>query len=366
MQAAVLHEPNTPLVIEDVDLEAPRAGEARVRITATGLCHTDLHGIRGHRAQSLPIILGHEGAGVVEAVGPSVADLRPGDHVIFSFRPNCGRCANCARGVTVLCSGRPADRQLMIDGTSRVSLRGQPLFVFARLGTFAEQVVVPAEQAIPVRQDVPQEVAALIGCSVTTGVCAVTNAANVQPGDRVAVFGCGGVGLNVIQGARLVSAGQIIAVDLLDAKLALAREFGATHTVNAGRQDAVAAVRELSGGGVDVAFEAIGLPLTVEQALECVRPGGMAVVAGIPPRGSRPSFEASELVLQQKTLKGTSSGSAQPRVDIPRMVDLYQSGTLRLDELVSRRYRLEEINLGFEPLEQGEMTRGADVFLQSA
>lgn len=362
MKAAVLYELNAPLVIDDVELEEPRAGEARVRITATGVCHSDLHGIKGHRAQGLPAILGHEAAGVVEAVGPGVAEVQPGQHVILSFRPNCGRCPNCVRGVPVLCDGSPGSRQVMPDGTSRVSVRGRPLFVSARLGTFAERVVCPAEQAIPVRSDVPPEVAALIGCSVTTGVCAVTNAAEVQPGARVAVIGCGGVGLNAVQGARLVSAGQIIAVDVVDRKLALARDFGATHTVNAARQDPVEAVRALSGGGVDFAIEAIGLPTTIAQAVDCLRPGGKAVVVGIAPAGERPGIDASSLVLQQKTLMGTSYGNARPRVDIPRMVELYKAGRLELDALVSRRYALEEINQGFELLERGEVARGVVVF----
>lgn len=218
MKAAVLTGTNTPLVVEDVDIQGPGEREAQVRIGATGICHSDLHNIKGEWDNRTPAILGHEGAGVVEAVGEGVHHVKPGDNVILSFRPNCGRCRNCVRGIPSLCNGHDSPRQLMHDGTARVSLRGEPLFVSARLGTWAEQVVCPAEQAIPVTGDVPPEVAALIGCCVTTGVCSVTNAARVEAGDTVAVIGCGGVGLNVVQGARLVGASAIVAIDILDGK----------------------------------------------------------------------------------------------------------------------------------------------------
>src|SRR3954462_536577 len=338
MQAAVLHAPSQPLVVEEVDLEDPRAGEVRVRVMATGLCHSDLHYLDGHRDGPYPMIMGHEGAGVVEAVGPGVAGLAVGDHVVLSFRPNCGRCAHCLRGESVICDGHSGPRQMMHDGTARASLRGTPLYVFTRLGTFAEHLVCPAEQAVPIRRDVPWEVAALIGCSVTTGVCAVTNAGGVRPGQSVVVIGCGGVGLNAVQGARLGSAEPIIAVDTLDNKLAYARAFGATHVVNASREAAVAAVRDLTGGGADYAFEVIGLPATMEQAVACIRPGGKAIVVGMAALGTRISIDPYLLVLQQKTLQGTFYGSAYPRRDIPRLADLYKTGHLDLDALISRRY----------------------------
>ena len=362
MQAAVLHSGGQPLAIEDVDLDGPLAGEVRVRVMATGLCHSDLHYLEGHRAGPYPMIMGHEGAGVVESVGPGVTHVVPGDHVVLSFRPNCGYCAHCQRGESVICDGHQGPRQMMHDGTARARLRGEPLYVFTRLGTFAEHLVCPAEQAVPIRRDVPWEVAALIGCSVTTGVCAVTHAGGVRPGDSVAVIGCGGVGLNAVQGARLVGAGQIIAVDTLDNKLAYARDFGATHTVNASREDAVAAVRELSGGGVDYAFEVIGLPTTIEQAVECIRPGGKAVVVGMTPLGAKVSVDAYPLVFQQKTLMGTSYGNAHPPRDIPRIADLYRAGRLQLDALVSRRYPLAQVNEGFAALQAGEVARGVVVF----
>jgi Zn-dependent alcohol dehydrogenase len=329
---------------------------------ATGLCHSDLHYLEGHRDGPYPMVMGHEGAGIVEAVGPGVTEVGVGDHVVLSFRPNCGRCAHCLRGEPVICDGHSGPRQMMHDGTARASLRGEPLYVFTRLGTFAEAVVCPAEQAIPIRRDVPWDVAALIGCSVTTGVCAVTNAAGVRPGDSVAVIGCGGVGLNVVQGASLVSAGQIIAVDTLENKLAYARSFGATHTVDASHEDVVAAVRDLSGGGVDYAFEVIGLTTTIEQAVECIRPGGKAVVVGMTPLGAQVRIAAYPLVFQQKTLMGTSYGNAHPRRDIPRIADLYKAGRLPLDALVSRRYPLSAINEGFGALKRGEVARSVVAF----
>ena len=362
MQAAVLYGGNQPLAIEEVDLAAPRAGEVRVRVMATGLCHSDLHFLDGLRDGPYPMIMGHEGAGVVEAVGPGVAEVAPGDHVILSFCGNCGRCPACLRGEAVICSGHQGSRHLPHDGTARATLRGTPLYAMTRLGTFAEHLVCPAEQAIPIRRDVPWEVAALIGCSVTTGVCAVTNAAGVRPGQSVAVIGCGGVGLNVVQGARLVSAEPIIAVDMLDNKLDYARAFGATHVVNASREDAVAAVRDLTDGGADYAFEVIGLPATMEQAVACIRPGGKAIVVGMAALGARISIDPYFLVLHQKTLMGTFYGSAYPRRDIPRLADLYKTGHLDLDALISRRYALAQINEGFAALKAGEVARGVVTF----
>jgi Zn-dependent alcohol dehydrogenase len=361
MRAAVLHRANAPMTIETVELDGPRRGEVQVRVLATGICHSDLHHIKGHREPAFPAILGHEGAGVVEAVGEGVQSLEVGDRVIFSFRPTCGRCSYCLGGATVLCSGYPGSKRLMCDGTSRVKLGDVSVFVTSRLGTFAEHVVCPEEQAIATDGDVPPEVASLIACCVTTGVCAVTNAARVPRGATVAVIGCGGVGLNIVQGARLVGASRIIAIDVRDDKLAYAREFGATDTINAKQVDAVRDVRALTGAGVDFAFEAVGAAGALEQALDCVRPGGKAVIAGLAPDGELARINAYKLVSEQKTLMGTAFGDARQRVDIPRMVAHYKSGQLDLDRLISRRYRLEDINEGFAALERGEVKRGVIV-----
>lgn len=362
MKAAVLNDYGQPMQIEDVTIDPPQSGEVLVRIGATGVCHSDYHVIKGEWKYGLPIILGHEAAGVVEAVGPNVTGIQPGDHAVLSFRPACGNCRLCALGRSVLCEGRTGDRFKMHDGTARVHRNGEELSVLGRMGSFAEQVVIPAEQVVPVRKDVPMETLALIGCAVTTGVGAVVNAARVEPGSSVAVIGCGGVGLNVIQGAALVNAGRIIAIDLLDNKLEFARQFGATDTINASQGDAVEQVRELTGGGVDYAFEVIGNGRTVEQAIEMTRTAGTACIVGMAPQGSRSTLDPLVLVMKETKLIGTWYGSARPRIDFPRMVELTLAGKLKVDELISRRYTLDQINEGFERLGRGEVARGVIVF----
>jgi S-(hydroxymethyl)glutathione dehydrogenase/alcohol dehydrogenase len=362
MKAAVLNDYAQPLSLEEIRLDAPGPGEVQVRIGATGVCHSDYHVIKGEWKYGLPMILGHEAAGVVEAVGSGVNDLKSGDHAVLSFRPACGTCRLCAAGRSVLCEGWPGDRFKMHDGTARVHRDGQDLLVLGRVGSFAEQVVIPAEQVIPVRNDVPMEVLALIGCAVTTGVGAVINAAKVEPGSTVAVIGCGGVGLNVIQGAALVNAQRIIAVDLLENKLEYARQFGATDVVNAAKGDPVEQVRALTGGGVDYAFEVIGNGTTVEQAIQMTRAAGTACIVGMAPQGTRSYFDPLVLVSKETRLIGTWYGSARPRIDFPRMIEFFASGKLKVSELISRRYSLDQINEGFERLGRGEVARGVIVF----
>jgi S-(hydroxymethyl)glutathione dehydrogenase/alcohol dehydrogenase len=362
MKAAVLNDYGKPLSIEEVRIDAPKAGEAKVRIGATGVCHSDYHLIKGEWQYGLPMILGHEAAGIVEEVGPDVTSVKPGDHAILSFRPACGACRLCSMGRSVMCEGYPTNRFMMHDGTSRVHRDGEDLLVMGRMGSFAEYVVMPAEQVIPVRQDVAMEVLALIGCAVTTGVGAVINAAKVEPGSTVAVIGCGGVGLNVVQGAGLVNAGRIIAVDLLDNKLEYARQFGATDTVNGKEGDPVEQVRELTNGGVDYAFEVIGNGRTVEQAIEMTRAGGTACIVGMAPQGTRSSFDPLVFVTKETRLIGTWYGSARPRIDFPRLVELTMTGKLKVQELISRRYSLDEINDGFDRLGRGEVARGVVTF----
>jgi S-(hydroxymethyl)glutathione dehydrogenase / alcohol dehydrogenase len=362
MKAAVLNDYGAPLELEEIKIDPPRAGEVQVRIGATGVCHSDYHVIKGEWKYGLPMILGHEAAGVVEAVGPGVTGVTPGDHAVLSFRPACGQCRLCSMGRSVLCEGRTGDRFKMFDGTARVHRNGEDINVLARVGSFAEQVVVAAEQVIPVRKDVPMDILALIGCAVTTGVGAVINAAKVEPGSTVAVIGCGGVGLNVIQGAALVNAGRIIAVDLLDNKLEYARQFGATDTVNAGSGDAVEQVRKLTGGGVDYAFEVIGNGKTVEQAIQMTRTAGTACIVGMAPQGTLSSFDPLMFVNKETKLIGTWYGSARPRIDFPRIIELTLAGKLKVNELISRRYSLDQINEGFERLGRGEVARGVIVF----
>ncbi|HKZ75458.1 MAG TPA: Zn-dependent alcohol dehydrogenase, partial [Actinomycetota bacterium] len=306
MKAAILYKANTPLEVVEVEQQGPQAGEARVRVMATGVCHSDWHIMNGDWTPPLPMVLGHEAAGQVEEVGPGVSTVRPGDHVVFSFRPHCGRCLYCSTGRSVLCDGYSSPRWLMLDGTFRLSRDGQPLHQLARLGTFAEFVVCPAEMVIPIRKAMPWPQAALVGCAVPTGVGAVTRCARVEAGASVLVIGCGGVGLNVVQGARLAGAHTIVGCDLLDNKLAFARQFGATHTLNPRDGDPVERVRGLTGGrGVDYAFDAIGSEATTLQILDAIRPGGTAVIVGMAALTVRAPISPYVMALQEKTLKGT-------------------------------------------------------------
>src|SRR5881628_20104 len=363
MKAAICWEPNKPLEIADVDQQGPKTGEARVRVKATGICHSDWHVINGDWSLPLPMVLGHEAAGVVEEVGPDVSNVTPGDHIVFSFRPQCGRCLYCSIGRSVLCDGYKSARWGMLDGTQRLRYRGKEIFQLARLGTFAERVVCPAEMLVPIRKEMPWPQAALVGCAVPTGVGAVTRAANVEAGASVLVIGCGGVGLNVVQGARLAGARTIIACDLLENKLALAREFGATDTWNAKEGDVVERVRKLTGGrGADYAFDAIGSEATTLQILDAIRPGGTAVIVGMAPMAARAPITPYTMALQEKSLRGTLYGSVRPTVDFPQLVQLYLDGRLKLDQLISRTYTLAEINQGFELLRTGQVARGVVVF----
>jgi S-(hydroxymethyl)glutathione dehydrogenase/alcohol dehydrogenase len=363
MKAAICYEANKPLEIGDVEQQGPQAGEVRVRVRATGVCHSDWHIINGDWTLPLPMVLGHEAAGIVEDVGPGVTAVAPGDHVIFSFRPHCGRCLYCSTGRSILCDGHKSPRWGMLDGTQRLRRNGKEIFQMARLGTFAERVVCPAEMLVPIRKEMPWPQAALLGCAVPTGVGAVTRCARVEAGASVLVIGCGGVGLNVIQGARLAGARMIIAADLLDNKLQFAKEFGATHTVNARGEDVVKRVRELcEGRGADYAFDAIGGEATTLQIVDAIRPGGTAVIVGMAAMSVRAPITPYAMALMEKTLTGTMYGSVRPNLDFPRLVDLYLDGRLKLDQLISRTYTLDQINEGFEALRTGQVARGVVVF----
>ena len=361
-KAAVLYDYNTPLVIEELAIAEPGPGEVLVKVNATGVCHSDLHVIDGEWRFPLPHVLGHEAAGTVVRCGAGVAGLAPGQRVIFSFRPNCGECFYCHQGHPVLCEGRNGPAGAFPDGTTRLSKDGQPVYQMARMGSFAEYSVTLAEQLIPIPDDFPITAAALIGCAVMTGVGAVMNTAQVQPGSSVAVIGCGGVGLNVIQGARLAGAERIIAIDVRENKLEYAQRFGATHLINAREQDPVREVRALTGGrGADYTFEVIGLGATIRQAVDAARPRGTATVVGMPPDGEEVRLDARVLAGQEKLIRGSYYGSARPRVDIPKMVDLYTAHKIVIDPLISRTYRLDQINEGFDLLRRGEVARGVIV-----
>lgn len=358
-RAAVLHKVGGPFVVEEVEVQAPQAGEVLVRMAAAGVCHSDWHIVQGIPPKAMPIVLGHEGSGVVEAVGPGVTLARPGDRVILSFVPDCGRCRYCLKGHANLCDARGlyADGT-MLDGTTRFSLNGEPVYHFANVSAFSQYTVVPEEAAIPCTHDVPLDLAALFGCAITTGVGAVLFSAKVEPGSSVAVFGAGGVGLNAIQGAVLARATKIIAVDVSARKLELARQFGATDGVDASTGDPVVQIRALTGGeGVDYAFEAIGLGKTMSQAFACLRKLGVAVTIGLAPFDDTVQVSARDLVYGERVLRGSFYGSARPRVDFHRMIDLYLGGHLKLDELVTRVYPLEGINEGFAAMNAGEVAR---------
>jgi len=358
IKAAVLYEANTPLVVEPVQLDEPKDGEVLVRIGAAGVCHSDYHVMKGEWTPPLPIVLGHEAAGIVEEVGAGVGRVRPGDRVILNFRPNCGWCAHCSRGEPVLCNGADSERWLLFDGTARLhTTAGQDLNHFARTASFAEYAVVPESGAVPVRDDVPLDKAALIGCSVMTGVGAVINTARVEAGSSVLVIGCGGVGLNCIQGAVLAGAERIIAVDLKANKLEYARQFGATDVLDASEGDTAARVLELTGGGVDYAFEAIGFSKTIVDCYESTRLGGTTVVVGMAPEDDMMTIPALSLPRTEKVLRGSWYGSARPWLDLPKMVELYMGGRLQVDPLVSRTYPLDEINEAYEALDRGDVAR---------
>ena len=404
MKAAVLYKANTPLEVVDLVQEGPKAGEARVKVKAAGICHSDWHIMNGDWTPPLPMVLGHEAAGMVEEVGPGVTNVKPGDHIIFSFRPQCGHCLYCSMGRSILCDGHASPRWGMLDGTYRLKRNGQDIYQMARIGTFSEQVVCPAEMLVPIRKEMPWPQAALMGCCVPTGVGAVTRCAEVEAGASVLVIGCGGVGLNVVQGAKLAGAGIIVAADLLDSKLAYAKDFGATHTINAKSENVVDRVRELTPGGrgVDYAFDAIGGEATTLQIVEAIRPGGTAVIVGMAALNVRAPITPYNMALQEKSIKGTMYGSVRPNIDFPKFVDLYLDGRktyttllarpditlevrgragrfdartgdiaavkkqadeiLKIDELVSRTYKIEDINEGFTALRTGQVARGVVVF----
>ncbi len=353
MKAAVLNAPKTPLVIEELTIDEPIAGEALVRVVAAGVCHSDLHFIEGTYPGRLPMVLGHEVAGVIEKVGPGVTHVKAGDRVIMGFVQPCGHCKYCDSGHPNLCqtktTARPADRPILKRGDTPVS-------GMAGTAGFAQYSVTPATGLIKVPDGIGLDVAALVGCSVMTGYGAVVNTAKVEPGSTVAVIGAGGVGLNIIQSARLAGASRIIAVDMVEAKLAVAKQFGATDIVNAGDTDPVKKVQELTGGGADYTFEAIGLKVTAEQAYAMAGRGGTAVIVGMIPPADQISISGM-IWMQEKTLKGSYYGSARFNTDMPRIFSLYQQGKLNIEGLVTKRFPLEGINEAFDLLRRGAVSR---------
>ena len=363
MKAAVCYEVGQPLVVEDVELDDPKAGEVLVKIGAAGICRSDRHFMHGDAVINLPAVLGHEGAGTVTGVGPGVTSVMPGDQVILSFVPACGRCKSCLEGRSNLCDRHMATGPFMYDGTTRLHKGDQAIHHMGKVACFAEYAVVPETGCVPVESPIPMDIAAMIGCCVPTGVGAAIYSAKVQPGSTVAVVGCGGVGLNVIMGAALVNASKIIAVDIRENQLEFAMKFGATHSVNASDRDPVAQVKELTDGrGADYTFEVFGSGDTIKAAYDMAAKSGTVTVVGIAPMGDEAPLNAVEMVRFEKTVRGTYYGSAHSATDMPAMVDLYRAGKLNLDDLVVRHYSLDQINEAYGDMDNGEVGRGAIVF----
>jgi len=360
VRAAVLREVDQPFVVEDVELAAPGAGEVEVRISAAGVCHSDWNVVSGATTNPLPAVLGHEGAGVVVAVGDGVETVAEGDHVVLSWLPACGRCYYCAQGRHVLCDVAMEDmfRGTLPGGALRLSQNGDPVYHYSYLSAFAESCIVPAGCCVRVRDDAPFEVAALVGCAVMTGYGAAVNRARVEPGSVVAVFGAGGVGLSAVMGARLAGAEAVVAIDPVEFKRQTALELGATHALDPASDDVVSALRDLTEGrGADAALDTAGVPGIVAQAYASVRRGGTVVAVGLPAEGLTADLPASDLPREEKIVTGSFYGSCNPQVDMPRVLDLYMEGKLPLDRLVTRTYALEQINEAFAAMNSGEVAR---------
>ena len=359
MKAAVLREVNSPLQIEEIQHGDPGPREVLVRTAAAGVCHSDLHFQDGSWPHPLPMVLGHESAGVVEAVGSMVTYVKPGDHVITCLSAFCGHCEQCLTGNMALCF--EPELQRGAGEEPRLAKNGENVAQFLNLSSFAEYMLVHEHALARIRKDMPLDLAALIGCGVTTGIGSVIHTAGVEPGSSVAVIGCGGVGLAAINGAAIAGAARIVAIDRVPGKLDLAKEFGATDVVNAGEVDPVGMVRDLTGGGVHYSFEAIGLPKTAQQAFKMVRRGGTATVIGMIPVGAMVEIHGPEF-LGEKKLQGCNMGSNRFRVDMPRFIDFYLQGKLHLEKLVSGRIRLEQVNDALQQLKTGEVARNVILF----
>jgi S-(hydroxymethyl)glutathione dehydrogenase/alcohol dehydrogenase len=362
MKAAVFREVGKPLQIEDVAISKPGPHEVLIRTKAAGVCHSDLHFVEGKYPHPAPAVLGHESAGVVEAVGSEVRTVKPGDHVITCLSAFCGHCNHCVTGHLSRCiSGDVRRDKGDAPRLFREDAGAPQMNQFLNLSSFAEQMLIHEHACVAIRKDMPFDVAALIGCSVTTGVGAVIHTSNVRPGDTVAVIGCGGVGLAAVNGAAIAGAGRIIAIDMHGSKLNLAKEFGATDVIDASQGDPVAQVMEMTRGGVDHSFEAIGLKATTEQAFKMLARGGTANVIGMIPVGVNIELHGADF-LGEKRIQGSLMGSNRFPVDMPRFVDFYMAGKLKLDQMISRRIRLDQVNEAFEELKRGELARSVIVF----
>lgn len=365
MQAAVVRELND-LSIEEVELDAPKDSEVLVRMQAAGVCHSDLHTLRGELRAVPPLVLGHEGAGTVAAVGDAVTSCAPGDRVVVNWLPACESCQTCLGGRHNLCERLASTtfKALLVDGTTRLSTTdGMPLKHFLSAATMAEYAVVDERGVVPIPDGVSSEIAAVIGCAVATGVGAVINTAQAQPGLPAAVIGCGGVGLSALLGCKLVGCSPIVALDVMESKLEFARAMGADILINSSEsEDASKEVRKATRGGPEYVFDSVGSGSTIELALKAARPGGTATIVGLHAAKEQVGIPAGALVLQNKRLLGSFAGSIRPRLDLPKLLELYLSGKLPLDALISKRYRLEDLAKAFDDMEAGEVARGVLMF----
>lgn len=349
-----------PLVIEDLELDGPGPGEVLVEVASAGLCHSDLSVINGSRPRVMPMVLGHEACGIVRETGPSVSGLQPDDHVVFSFVPLCGRCLPCSTGRASLCENglRANVAGTLLSGARRFSTSGgQPLNHHVGVSGFSQYTVAAQESLLKIDQTFPLEKAALFGCAILTGVGAIVNTAKVQAGASAAIFGLGGVGLSAVMGAKLAGAFPIVAVDILDDKLILAVQLGATHTVNAKRTNPVEAIKELTHGGAQYVIECSGNEAVGQQAFEATGRGGETVYVGLPHPNQRLALSPVTIVGEERTVKGSYMGSAVPSRDVPRFIELYRSGRLPIDALISKTIKFEELNTAFDTLDRGEAVR---------
>ncbi len=363
-KAVICRRMNGPVVVEPIEVDSPRRDEVMIKLGACGVCHSDLSAVNGTIGMPLPLILGHEGAGTVVEVGEGVNELKVGDTVISSFVNMCGKCRYCVTGRPHLCEVGAKAFAALPDGSLRTrDASGAPLNIFSACGVMAEYATLHVNNVVKIASGMPLPQAALISCGVMTGVGAVFNTAKVEPGSSVLVIGAGGVGLNVIQGSAIAGAGIIVAVDMAEHKLELAKQFGATHALNAGKEEnLVKAVKKLSGGGVDYAFECIGIGKMVEQAFRALRKGGTALVVGVARGDDSTTLKTASITFEEKTLTGSYYGSARPREDFPRLIALYQAKKLKLDELITRTYRIDGAAQAFADLQAGRNARGVIVF----